>query len=108
MDLIKKLILILVVILIIYYIFITIKIILNNRNIKYPPVESKCPNYFIPKNILNRVVCEARPIYDINNINCESVDITDLSQEEKCEWSKLCNIYWEGITNKEINNNSLC
>ena len=76
--------------------------------IKYPPVESKCPNYFIPKTILNREYCKARPIYNIDNEKCRMFDITDLTQKDKCEWSKKCDIYWEGITNKEINNIKLC
>ena len=102
MGLINNIIFSMSLILIIYFIFIIIKMVLFNRNIKYPPVKSQCPNYFMPENKM------ARPVYKIYNSSCDVVDITDMTEAEKCEWSKTCDIYWEGITNKEINNIRLC
>lgn len=108
MGLINNIIFSMSLILIIYFIFIIIKMVLFNRNIKYPPVKSQCPNYFMPENKMGRNFCKARPVYKIYNSSCDVVDITDMTEAEKCEWSKTCDIYWEGITNKEINNIRLC
>ena len=94
--------------LIIYFIFIIIKIFLNNRKIKFPPINAECPNYYIPENKLGRKFCKARPIYKIYNDKCDIIDITNMTELEKCNWSRQCDIYWEGITNKKINNNRLC
>ena len=79
-------------ILVIYFIFIIIK--LNyNKKVKFPPIDSECPNYYIPENKLGRKFCKARPIYKIYNKNCDIVDITDMTELEKCNWSsgnKVC------------------
>lgn len=95
------------IILIIYFIFLYIKIILNRKK-KYPPVNAECPNYYTPMNKLGRTFCKVRPIYKKYSNNCDIIDITDMTELEKCNWSRECDIYWEGITNKKINNNNLC
>lgn len=94
-------------ILVIYFIFIIIKIYFN-RKIKFPPLDAECPNYYIPENKLGRKFCTAKPIYKIYTENCDMVDVTDMTELEKCNWSRECDVYWEGITNKKINNNRLC
>lgn len=108
MGLINNIIFSMSLILIIYFIFIIIKVMIFNRNIKYPPVKSKCPNYFLPEKKMGREFCKARPMYKIYNSKCDIIDTTDMTEAEKCEWSQTCNIYWEGITNKEINNIRIC
>ena len=94
--------------LILYFIFIIIKIYRNSKNLKFPPIDAECPNYYIPENNFGRKFCKARAIYKIYDTNCDIVDVTDMTELEKCNWSRQCNIYWEGITNKKINNNRLC
>lgn len=94
--------------LVLYFIFITYKIYSKKRKIKFPPIDAECPNYYIPKNKLGRKICIAKPMYKIYDKNCDMVDVTDMTELEKCNWSRACDIYWEGITNKKINNNNLC
>jgi len=107
MKLITNIIYLLFLLLFIFFIYLIIKIYLNKGILKNPPIPSMCPNYYIPKNIMGRKICKARHIYNVNE-NCEKVDITNLTQEDKCKWSKDCDVYWEGITNKKINNIHLC
>lgn len=82
-----------------------------NKNVKFPPVVSSCPDYW--KNIGNN---ECENIQNLGTItsSCSSIPSTMnfsiapfTGSEADCEkktWANNCGITWDGITN----NKSIC
>ena len=103
----------------------------SDNNIKrFPPYLSPCPDYWTNK---GGGICKREPtlnngrekcgsqFHDKNNTfsfttgdngnsytdsNDSHANLSNMSLVDKCKWSKACNIYWEGISDRPCTNTS--
>ena len=99
-----------VVILIISLIFIAISLYSSNNNL-YPPVASKCPDYWNVSGDGDNVSCDN--IKGLGDSTChdpinpgtkfpETNDVSSFCQ--KFNWADNCNLTWNGVTNSPLIN----
>jgi len=85
---------------------------------RFPPWISACPDYwsensdgtctqthYAPLNTTNGYKkCDSSSIKANISINSEkgpaNISFQDLSWVDKCSWAKLCNVQWEGVSDK--------
>ena len=99
------------IILIIILIIVGMFMYYLSYNAIYPPVISECPDYWdVVKDSNDRVICENKlkinPKAASNTDSCNRVDpvnftgpTTDDTVCNKYNWSRTCNVVWDGITN---------
>jgi hypothetical protein len=98
----------------IYIISLILNALLNKKTYAWPPWVGKCPDYWTTstdssgqtictKSISNPngldTKCDPlmdKYVGDTNNI----INMTNITDTDKCNWSKNCNISWENIDNK--------
>ena len=101
-----------VVILIIALIFIAISLYSSNSNL-YPPVASKCPDYWNASGNDDNVTCNNIKGLGDSGGNCggpikpqsdfpETNEVSSFCQ--KFKWADGCNLTWNGITNSPLIN----
>jgi hypothetical protein len=92
------------IILVIALISIGLALRRNKYNSTYPPVIANCPDYWIDQSGNNGSACKNEQ--SLGNANCAK--IMDFSKPQwsgqkglcgKYQWSKSCNITWDGISN---------
>lgn len=102
-------------ILILFYIISLIFDALSNKKTyNWPPWVGKCPDYWTTStDSEGNTICTKNPI-NPNGLNqlCEPIiqnyvdsnpniiKMNDVSDTDKCNWSKNCNVSWENIDNK--------
>ena len=74
------------------------------KNIRFPPWPSKCPDYWkVDDNTEDGPICSNPNKIGLCNLNGKTADFTDAifrgskGSYYKCNWSKKCNVPWEGI-----------
>ena len=73
----------------------------------FPPVVAKCPDYWVAENDENddtKTIC--KNVQNLGNVACQSeinfADYENLQTScDKSKWAKMCNLQWEGITDKD-------
>ena len=101
----KVVIIIAIILLILALIFFGISIRNNKYTMKFPPVQSQCPDYWeAQENSTGDQVCFNKK--NLGNSNCaKTMNFnhnpwigTDGACNKK-KWAENCNIVWDGITN---------
>ncbi len=81
----------------------------NIKQKTWPPVISKCPDYWVETTSPDGTVCENTK--QIGSDSCpKEIDLTTFEYNskllakndcEKAKWARSCNLTWDGITNNE-------
>ena len=104
----------LAVVIFLVFIFFLVKLILSiyknnslNKNVKFPPWPSKCPDYWQVVDSSNENL-RCKNVHKIGRCNTTGDNIKDFSEEiyqgskgsyYKCNWASKCRVPWEGVDN---------
>lgn len=88
-----------------------------NEDAPFPPWISPCPDYWSNVSTGGKTLClqsqnngpssyvptgnvSTNLAYDFTNSGQQPLDFSDVSLQQKCEWSKDSGVFWEGISDK--------
>lgn len=105
----KKIVLVIAIsVIIICCVFAYLKIKDAASKKKWPPVVSKCPDYWIETTVGDESICKNEK--NLGSTNCPAevnMDTFKYNSKllagddcQKAKWARSCNLTWDGITNK--------
>ena len=113
---------IMIVVLIICLAIIGTTIAYSNDNVKFPPITSKCPDYYKLTDTdncdsqISEIGTNSITLNGYSNISCNNIDFNnatyfpkkdnsgmgpDSALCEKKKWAKKCGVNWDGVTTNE-------
>ena len=107
------------ILVLIYIIALIVSSLSSRPEYNWPPWKSKCPDYWsTSKDSSGNIIC-TKSRENPNGINSRCapfstnssngyyvgsgsniINMTNASQQDKCNWAKECNVIWENVDNK--------